>query len=89
MIEKLSGEDLRMSEISQYLNGVARIITYTLDGGKKSIKSIMEGEMVEGLFNGFARKLYISQENKKDLLNTNCQVGYWKNLKYKDPKVAD
>ena len=76
-----------MLDIKKYLNGVARMIKYDRDGSKKIIKSIIEGEMVNGSINGYARKLYISPDEKqKDTLKTNCQVGYWKELAYKDPK---
>ena len=59
--EALKGENLKMADIKQHLTGIARMIVYSKDGGSKSIKSVTEGEMKEGDFDGYARKIFVSQ----------------------------
>jgi hypothetical protein len=44
----------------------------------------MEGQMVKGYFDGYARKIFVSHDEKKDTLSTNCQVGFWQPLNSKD-----
>ena len=63
------------SEEPPELTGIARMITYKLNGDKKEMISIIEGEMVKGMIDGFARNLFVSRDNV-----THCQVGYWKPL---------
>ena len=57
------------------LTGIARMITYKLVEDKKVIQSIIEGEMVKGMIDGYARNLFVSEDKL-----INCQVGYWKPL---------
>ena len=78
----LKADGLKMNDIQSRLTGIARMVVYTQDGSEKSIKSVTEGEMKKGIFDGYARKIFVSRtlKNKKEIVETNCQIGFWQTL---------
>ena len=54
---------MEFKEIKKLLTGFARIEVF--GKGDKNIKSIFEGEMVEGHYHGYGRRIYIAKEIEK------------------------
>ena len=48
-------EVIQLRSIASYLNGVARVVYFKRDGNHIQLKSVMEGQMIHGQFEGFAR----------------------------------
>jgi hypothetical protein len=72
LYQKIKAIDIK--GVEPYLNGYCRQITYVQEADQKNfaVVSVMEGRMLNGMFDGFARCFEVKQ------LSMHAKVGFWK-----------
>ena len=68
MLRGKGGDDVFFSSLRSELTGIARVVCYTKKQSGSEPKWIFEGEIDQGFFSGYARKINASGS---------CQVGFW------------
>lgn len=70
---------MQFKDIGSELSGLARAIFFTKDSdGNRKIKSLFEGQMNQGFFNGYARQI---------LQSGTVQLGFWQQFTIENKKT--